>query len=311
MTERQSKQFKWLKLTKTEHEYVDKRLSAYVDGELSARETARVKAHLEVCKDCRDDLAALRWTKNLLQETPTVPLPRSFVLREVDITPPRPVRRRQRAFAMQWATAIVALLFILVSAGDILTSMPLAGRVPPASQQLAYETAPDDAQTIEMEAPAMAEEKVEIQAEETTTGPVEEKTQITPSPMAKEGLQVESPEKGPARSGVTRVVTTTLPAVVALAEDEKLAISPTPSPQATNDRVSKDNGTPPPTPSRPSERPLPTASPEPEEPQRSWDGKRSFLSSQAVRIGWRVIEIVLGITLVGLVIATVWTRRQT
>jgi anti-sigma factor RsiW len=43
-------------------------LSAYFDGELSGRQTARVEAHLASCAHCRAELARLRETQALIRE---------------------------------------------------------------------------------------------------------------------------------------------------------------------------------------------------------------------------------------------------
>lgn len=56
------------------------RLSAYLDGALSAAERAEMAAHLSGCEQCQRELAALRQTKALLGVLPAPALPRSFAL---------------------------------------------------------------------------------------------------------------------------------------------------------------------------------------------------------------------------------------
>ncbi|HEX8733662.1 MAG TPA: zf-HC2 domain-containing protein [Ktedonobacterales bacterium] len=56
------------------------RLSAYLDGALSADERAELAAHLPGCAECRRELAALRQTKALLSALPVPTPPRSFAL---------------------------------------------------------------------------------------------------------------------------------------------------------------------------------------------------------------------------------------
>jgi len=105
---------------RSEHEWVEESLSAYIDGELSAKETARVEEHLRECQACTENLATLRQTVALLRELPTLAPPRSFTVR------PAPVRLQARAAAPAWgygllkgATALAALLLVLLIGGDL------------------------------------------------------------------------------------------------------------------------------------------------------------------------------------------------
>jgi anti-sigma factor RsiW len=49
------------------HPITSQTLSAFVDGELSAREMARVKEHLDRCSACRDEVTALRRVSGLVR----------------------------------------------------------------------------------------------------------------------------------------------------------------------------------------------------------------------------------------------------
>jgi anti-sigma factor RsiW len=111
-------------LGKSEHEWVEESLSPYIDGELSAKETARVERHLQECRACAENLATLRQTVTLLKELPTVSAPRSFAVR------PAPVRPKVRAAAPGWgygllkgATALAALLLVVLISGDLALQM--------------------------------------------------------------------------------------------------------------------------------------------------------------------------------------------
>lgn len=79
---------------------VEDELTAFVDGELSAVETARVRGHLASCSDCRSTEALLRRTVSELSALPgfepSVGL-RRRVLAEVDGLP-RPWPERMRAW---------------------------------------------------------------------------------------------------------------------------------------------------------------------------------------------------------------------
>ena len=79
----------------------NERLSAYVDGQLAARERQRVERHLRGCVACRRDLAELRAVVAMLRRAPARPLPRSFAL-------PLSVQSQQTAFR-GWPSAYAAL----------------------------------------------------------------------------------------------------------------------------------------------------------------------------------------------------------
>jgi len=104
------------------HRYARKRLSSYMDGQLSDREQARVQAHLQACPECRQDLRTLQWTKELAQQVPVLPVPRSFIVRQADLEPRAAAQARfrfTRALAgLQTAAAVVAVLLVAVVAGD-------------------------------------------------------------------------------------------------------------------------------------------------------------------------------------------------
>jgi anti-sigma factor RsiW len=105
---------------KSEHQWVGESLSAYIDGELTPRERTRVEQHLKECPACAEDLRTLRQTVALLKELPVIPAPRSFAVR------PRVARVRPAVAPSAWgygllkgATAIAALLFVLLIGGDL------------------------------------------------------------------------------------------------------------------------------------------------------------------------------------------------
>ena len=100
----------------------DQLLSAYLDGQTSPREQARVAALLEDDPVARSDLQTLTYTRQLLAETPRVPVPRAFTLNESMVG----VRRPERAGWLAWlqpahlrlATAMMAILLVVLVAGD-------------------------------------------------------------------------------------------------------------------------------------------------------------------------------------------------
>jgi len=148
----------------SEHQRVEEMLSAYIDGELTPEERARVERHLAQCEACARNLRTLRQTVGLLRELPTVPVPRSFVLRPAA----RPVRARPTYAYFKWATALAAALLVVALAGDfILTGLAPARKAAPlptvpvmekrAAEELAVEVAPQ-APGAATPSPAPAEE---------------------------------------------------------------------------------------------------------------------------------------------------------
>jgi len=101
----------------TEHEYVEERLSAYLDGELSQKEWAVVDRHLAACQSCQWNLATLKQTIQWTREMPAVPVPRVFTIPASAAPARRPRRNWGFVPLLQGATAIVALLLFFVMAG--------------------------------------------------------------------------------------------------------------------------------------------------------------------------------------------------
>lgn len=316
------------------HEYVLERLSPYIDEQLQVKERARVEAHLSACPSCRKELQTLQWTRSLLRQAPSVPLPRSFVIREADLAPRRTARRapayRKTAFALQWATALVAILLVVVVAGDVFLGGRLAA---PASQQevamlsvetpmvvptvvveseavvesLAAEAAQEDA---EVRAPSEAPEKMiaptapDVTGEEANETPeqaqVLEQGDLITGTMAAPPMMLQvAPE-----SGTPEETAPEQPSEKAFGSQDP-ASTPIPEEQAAE---------------QPGETPLAMA-PLPDtlageplrEPRTAEPAERGALPgwpAQLARAGWRVAEVGLGLLLAGLIVAMVWVRRR-
>ena len=113
----------WLrrKLNKTEDECCGEKLSAYIDRELTPEERVALERHLAECEDCRWNLETLRQTVEWTRSSAPVRLPRVFTI-PVETGAPQAVRARRPAWGLpllQGATALVALLFVVVVAGDL------------------------------------------------------------------------------------------------------------------------------------------------------------------------------------------------
>ena len=331
---------------KREHRYVAVRLSAYVDDEVSGRERRRIEAHLASCEACRGELRALRWTVGLLRQTPPVKAPRLFAVREADLVNRRqPVQARVPLQATQWATAVVALLFVLVIGVDLLAGGGLrrASTTPVArgerevvavtqvvEKEVAVEAAPQEA-APQLAAPQLAapEGAAEQEADQVARALPDETAPLMPTPAAqveaealpaeREGMKAGAPEPTDAaltamqgeEVGVAEAVTVTGEAAIMLAQ-------PVPSPTPAPAEPGGGGGLPPaatappeverqpeieaPEP-KPNEHALPTPSPVTGE-----YGLRALVRQDVLL--WRVAEAVLGLALVGLLIAVVWMRSR-
>jgi len=107
------------------------RLSAYVDGALSAREQAGLEARLHADPELREALAELRSVKASLAGLPERRVPRAFTLREADVA-----RRAARPAwpALRFATIVASALFALTTAVRTLSSPILPLAAAPAAQ---------------------------------------------------------------------------------------------------------------------------------------------------------------------------------
>ncbi|MBN1580420.1 MAG: zf-HC2 domain-containing protein [Anaerolineae bacterium] len=315
---------------KNEHQYVSERLSAYLDRQVSDRQVEQIKTHLETCEQCQQELETLLWTKRLLRQVPVVPVPRSFVVREADVEPAR-VAPRRRLFAMQWATAVVALLFVVVLFGDALTGgwmrpgsrqvMPGAMLAEPAAMEQKVAEAPKAVvveQGVTLESEVAVEREIEAEKEVT----IEQKAVIEKESVHKMGEgevdgtpsgddQVRAfaleTESGEAKAGAANAVTSTMTSVPAPVQVEEAA----PPAEPTLSLEAQLTAPPPPASGESedvavqADEPLPEPSLEPL-PAPVWGGK-----GDSTRIILRGVEIGLGVALIGLIVAVVLLRRRT
>ncbi len=303
-------------VNKREHRHVRELLSAYADDELSHRDRSRVEQHLSQCADCRADLHSLRWTKRLLGQAPALKVPRSFVVREADLARSRPTRKRRSLWATQWATAVVALLFVAVMGSDLLlgSGAKRLGQSAPEAAWATEETGPtlamvevhkeaEKAVAVESEAPvrpgddgagagtviatdaANKEVVPEVRGVQTDTATAE-----TPPPQAEKMMIQAEPE--------------TPDAEVILAAPEKEESTPVPPPLAAPEKEE--------TTSVPTERDLIEGTDVDETPgdapvETTYSGQPT---GPNLRLVWRVVEIVLGTALIGLLVAVFWLRKR-
>ena len=128
------------------------RLTAYLDGTLSAREAARLEVRLRDDLVLQQELAELRETIRLVGSLPIVRSPRNFTLTPEMVG----LRERPRIYPiLQFATAIATFIFLAVVGVDVLTSsLFLRAGAPAAIEQVAMEEAPPEANALKaMEVP--------------------------------------------------------------------------------------------------------------------------------------------------------------
>ena len=79
--------------------WVTDRVSAFVDGELSSKEAARVKEHLADCASCRKQVEAVRRTARLLRSQPHVQPSATF---DTELAVSLRKIKRDEAAASEW-----------------------------------------------------------------------------------------------------------------------------------------------------------------------------------------------------------------
>ena len=325
-------------VNKREHRHVRELLSAYVDDELSSRDRSQVEQHLSQCADCRADLHSLRWTKRLLGQAPALKVPRSFVIREADLEKARPTRTRRSLWATQWATAVVALLFVLVMGSDLL----LGGGAMRVAQ-----SAPEAAWTTEEAGPTMASAEVQKEAQAVA---IESEAPIQPGDDGSGAGAVVTPEAAneevvPEARGVQADTATTetpvpqaekmmlkteseTPGTEVMLTAPEIDESETPAAEMTPAAPEIDeSGTPaaevmlaapeteetaPVAPPPVAERDLGEGTDVGETPSdtptRTAYGEQE--TGLNLRLVWRVVEAVLGMALIGLLVTVFWLRKR-
>ena len=173
--------------------------SEYLDGRLSPHRKQRMERHLDTCQQCRQELASLEYTVQLLHRVPAASVPRSFTLRVAPVREREARTTRLPSLAFGTATAsVVLLLAVLVSAdlGGVLTGeAPLSEQVATSPEAAAAptlestETEADVQQETAAEAPTMTMAQDALQCE--ATGKDEERQAILSSGI---DAELEVPE---------------------------------------------------------------------------------------------------------------------
>lgn len=187
------------------HPFGEEELSAHLDGQLSAAESARLEEHLASCEPCRQHLDELRAVVENLRALPSVPAPRSFTLRPEQVQVSwrqTPVRPAAWVFGPAGAAAAALLLFVVLVGVDLGTlggggapedaGVPLAAEVAPEAEQPALGAAPAPtpapAPAPAMRAPADEEKEAGIpEAAVDAAAPAEAPVSMEPPTGAEEG----------------------------------------------------------------------------------------------------------------------------
>jgi len=134
-------------LTRDIHATVKENLSAFLDGELSAKDAALLEKHLAACGGCAWEKQTLEQTRTLLAQVPRVAVPRSFALREAQVRAPQKAGffAPARMLYLRGVTAVVGVLLSAVLLGDAW----LRPMVPAAAPAPMQEMMATDAQSVQ------------------------------------------------------------------------------------------------------------------------------------------------------------------
>ncbi len=92
-------------------------ISAYLDGETTSAETARVVSHIESCERCRAEMADVHAARGALRSLPVLEVP-DGVFENIGLAPSVvPLRRRP----VTWVAAAAAAVLIVVASASLAT----------------------------------------------------------------------------------------------------------------------------------------------------------------------------------------------
>jgi hypothetical protein len=203
---------------RTDHQFVEERLSAYLDGELSPQDRTAVERHLTSCPACQWQAKTLRQTVEWTRTLPTVPVPRVFTIPPFSEPVPAPRMRRSFVPLLQGATALIAMLLFVVIAGDAM----LTGFSPAAPRPAAVmEASPSLVEVTEevammVEAPAAP---AEAEAAAAKSAP-EAEVPAAPQEVAATEIAAELPLAAPEAAALEAAAAATPAAAVSEAAAE-------------------------------------------------------------------------------------------
>ena len=228
------------RLFKSEHQRVAEMLSAYLDGELSPKEQARVEKHLARCADCAQNLHTLRQTVALLGQLPPVAVPRSFAIHPAPAAPRPGLFQMRRTYVyLRAATAVATILLAVVLAGDAFFTGLTPYLIPARAPEVIMREAPVEkaaAQTVvvEKEVPVVVEVEKEVVVEK----------KVVETIVVEKEVAVEAPVEPPVLESESAFAATPSPAPAENRDELVHTPQPLPSPGAMAKEM-EATGTPP------------------------------------------------------------------
>jgi hypothetical protein len=245
-------------------------LSAYLDGQLSPKESARLEEKLQARADLRRALEELSRTRMLLRSQPPVRAPRNFLLSPKMVGERRAPAPANRLFpVMRLASALAMALFVLALVGDFWSSGRQPGVLP-----VAY-------QSVEMPAPA-AVMKEASQADAPTAGEAIEAPAATEAPAEAKLAQEAAPAPAP-----------TLGAAMLQESGTGAEAYPPPAADLAAGAAAVEQVTPTALPAEPTAPPIAQA--QPAERNAVQDSSATAFQASTPWSGWRLLEIALGL----------------
>lgn len=174
----------------TEHRYVEERLSAYLDDQLSPREQKAVRQHLTACQECQWNLSTLQQTAEWTRALPRIPAPRVFTVPAPAQVVPAPRRRWGFVPVLQGAAALVALLLVFTLAGDFMLGSLLPASVP--QQAVMLDQAPAALQVTAVVLEVEEETVVEVPVSESEPAVMPQMGDLTSEPALGEAEEARS-----------------------------------------------------------------------------------------------------------------------
>jgi len=196
--------------------------SAFLDGVLSPEEEAELKAHLDECPECREELEKLRQTVRQLQALPLVPLPADFTQNmrrrltaegktwasvSVPVRKPKSLPRRLSKspwISLAAAAAVVLMVWTAFQPPQLSVTQPDLAAAP-AAQEEAAATGPamDDSASYTMQA-AAEDDTAAANGQETPAAVPAEKRAVAEKPAAAE--KTEAANAAPAEADASKLV---------------------------------------------------------------------------------------------------------
>ncbi len=202
------------------------RLSAYLDGQLSPREQARLVARLEEDADLSVALENLQATRDALRSLPVMKAPRNFTLTPEMVSQPR----RQTTPLVpifRLASVLASLLFVIVVVGDVLGLGRGVGLMQPAMEAPVAEMLVEEEQeeVVGVAAPT-ATDLAEDALEDAREGEAEKAVEDAEAPEAEAYVEEEeAEEQAPALEAESASPQATVTPLATAAE----TIAPTPT----------------------------------------------------------------------------------